>query len=117
MHIAEAFAHMDERDRAPHRDRAQPGTDHGELIANETTRVVEAMQAYVQGGAEAVGRLAQRIEEHAQLFITQDHNITEHVREAVEEQTRSSPGCSRWSTRRSGCTAASRRTCGPASST
>ena len=44
------------------------------------------MQAYVQGGAEAVGRLAQRIEEHAKLFVLQDHNIVEHVREVVEEQ-------------------------------
>ena len=41
------------------------------------------MQAYVQGGAEAIGRLAQRIEEHAKLFVLQDHNITEHVLEAV----------------------------------
>jgi hypothetical protein len=43
------------------------------------------MQAYVQGGTETVGRLAQRIEEHARLFVLQDHNIVDHVREAVEE--------------------------------
>ena len=92
MHIAEAFAHMDERDRHLTETVLNQVRDHGELIANETTRVVEAMQAYVQGGAEAVGRLAQRIEEHAQLFITQDHNITEHVREAVEEQTQELAG-------------------------
>jgi hypothetical protein len=91
-HIAEAFAHMDERDRHLTETVLNQVRDHGELIANETTRVVEAMQAYVQGGAEAVGRLAQRIEEHAQLFITQDHNITEHVREAVEEQTQELAG-------------------------
>ena len=92
LHIAEAFAHMDERDRHLTETVLNQVRDHGELIANETTRVVEAMQAYVQGGAEAVGRLAQRIEEHAQLFITQDHNITEHVREAVEEQTQELAG-------------------------
>jgi hypothetical protein len=37
----------------------------------------------VQGGAEAIGRLAQRIEEHAKLFVLQDHNITQHVIDAV----------------------------------
>ena len=41
------------------------------------------MQAYVQGGTEAIGRLAQRIEEHAKLFVLQDHNITQHVIDAV----------------------------------
>ena len=41
------------------------------------------MQSYVQGGAEAIGRLAQRIEEHAKLFVLQDHTITQHVIEAV----------------------------------
>jgi hypothetical protein len=41
------------------------------------------MQAYVQGGAEAIGRLAQRIEEHAKLFVLQDHNITRSVIDAV----------------------------------
>ncbi len=86
LHIAEAFAHMDERDRHMSETILTQVREHGELIAGETTRVVEAMQSYVQGGAEAVGRLAQRIEEHAQLFITQDHNITEHVRETVGEQ-------------------------------
>lgn len=82
-HIAEAFAHMDERDKHLTETVLTQVRDHGDLIATETTRVVEAMQSYVQGGAEAVGRLAQRIEEHAQMFITQDHDITEHVREIV----------------------------------
>src|SRR6478672_8810654 len=67
-HIAEAFAHFDQRDEA---------------IATE---VLGQVRAYVQGGTETVGRLAQRIEEHAKLFVLQDHNIVEHVREVVEEQ-------------------------------
>ena len=85
-HIAEAFAHMDERDKHLTETVLIQVKEHGELIATETTRVVEAMQGYVQGGAEAVGRLAQRIEEHAQMFITQDHDITEHVREVVANE-------------------------------
>jgi hypothetical protein len=86
-HIAEAFAHMDARDKHLSETVLQQVREHGELIANETTRVVEAMQNYVQGGAEAVGRLAQRIEEHAQQFVLQDHDIQEHVREIVEAQS------------------------------
>ena len=64
-HIAETFAHMDERDKHLSETVLTQVREHGELIANETSRIVESMQAYVQGGAEAVGRLAQRIEEHA----------------------------------------------------
>jgi hypothetical protein len=82
-HIAEAFAHFDERDREIAEQLQQQVREHGDLIANETARIVESMQSYVQGGAEAIGRLAQRIEEHAKLFVLQDHNITQHVLDAV----------------------------------
>jgi hypothetical protein len=87
LHIAEAFAHMDERDRHLTETVLQQVRDHGELIAGETTRVVEAMQGYVQSGAEAMGRLAQRIEEHAQAFVTQDLQVDTTVRGIVDEQT------------------------------
>lgn len=86
-HIAETFANLDEREQRLSDTVLTQVRDHGELIAGETTRVVEAMQSYVQGGAEAVGRLAQRIEEHAQQFVLQDHQIEEHVREVLEEHT------------------------------
>ncbi|MDP9301711.1 MAG: hypothetical protein M3P43_12595 [Actinomycetota bacterium] len=85
-HIAEAFAHFDQRDEAIATEVLGRVRDHGELMTRETTRIVESMQAYVQGGTETVGRLAQRIEEHAKLFVLQDHNIVQHVREVVEEQ-------------------------------
>jgi hypothetical protein len=87
-HIAEAFVHMDEREKMLTETVLRQVKEHGELIAHETTRVVEAMQAYVQSGAEAVGRLAQRIEEHAQMFITQDLHVDETVRAVMDEQTR-----------------------------
>ena len=70
-------------------------SEHGELIANETARIVESMQSYVQGGAEAIGRLAQRIEEHAKLFVLQDHNITQHVIDAVGRHGRGRDGPAR----------------------
>jgi hypothetical protein len=82
-HIAETFSHFDERDREIAEELQTQVKEHSELIANETARIVESMQAYVQGGAEAIGRLAQRIEEHAKLFVLQDHNITQHVLDAV----------------------------------
>lgn len=82
-HIAETFSHFDERDREIAEELQAQVKEHSELIANETARIVESMQAYVQGGAEAIGRLAQRIEEHAKLFVLQDHNITQHVIDAV----------------------------------
>jgi len=82
-HIAETFSLFDERDREIAEQLQQQVKEHGDLIANETARIVESMQSYVQGGAEAIGRLAQRIEEHAKLFVLQDHNITEHVIDAV----------------------------------
>ena len=82
-HIAETFSHFDERDREIAEELQTQVKEHSELIANETARIVESMQAYVQGGAEAIGRLAQRIEEHAKLFVLQDHNITQHVIDAV----------------------------------
>jgi hypothetical protein len=82
-HIAETFSHFDERDREIAEELRTQVKEHSELIANETARIVESMQAYVQGGAEAIGRLAQRIEEHAKLFVLQDHNITQHVIDAV----------------------------------
>lgn len=82
-HLAETFTHFDQRDREIAEQLELQVREHGDLIANETARIVESMQSYVQGGAEAIGRLAQRIEEHAKLFVLQDHNITEHVIEAV----------------------------------
>src|SRR3954465_14494335 len=82
-HIAETFTHFDERDREIASELQTTVKQHSELITSETARIVESMQAYVQGGAEAIGRLAQRIEEHAKLFVLQDHNITQSVIDAV----------------------------------
>jgi hypothetical protein len=86
-HIAEAFAHFDDRDEQIADAVLTQVREHGELIARETARIVESMQSYVQGGAEAVGRLAQRVEEHAQSFVAQDHDIEASVRGIVDEQT------------------------------
>ena len=61
--------------------------DHGDLVSRETARIVEAMQGYVQGGTEAMGHLAQRVEQHAESFATQDIQIADDVRAAVAAGT------------------------------
>ncbi len=86
-HIAEAFAHMDERDQLLSDTVLQQVRDHGELIANETSRVVESMQGYVQLGTEAMGHLAERIERHADAFVAQDLQLEGTIRGALEDQT------------------------------
>ena len=57
-HIAAAFEHFDERDRVLTEDVLGQIKAHGELVARETTRLVEVMQQYVQTGAEAMAILA-----------------------------------------------------------
>ncbi|MEO8424820.1 MAG: hypothetical protein ABI595_13030 [Actinomycetota bacterium] len=82
-HIAAAFAHLDERDRTLTEGVLRQVRDHGDLIARETGRISEAMQSYVQGGTEAMGMLAQRVEQHAEAFASQDAHLAEHVAERV----------------------------------
>jgi hypothetical protein len=86
QHIAETFKNLDERDRTLTETIMQQVREHGEMVARETSRVVEAMQGYVQGGAEAVGRLAQRVEAHAESFATQDGDLTANVGATVREE-------------------------------
>ena len=59
---------------------------HGDLITQETTRIVEAMQGYVQGGVEAVGQLAQRVDAQIHTIGGLDDTAIERVREAVRTE-------------------------------
>ena len=88
MHIAATFQHLEERDRKLTENVLSQVHEHSDLIARETTRIVEAMQGYVQGGAEAMGQLAQRVEAHAQTFAMRDEHIAERVGEAVDQAVR-----------------------------
>jgi hypothetical protein len=83
-HIAETMAHLDEHERALSEGVLRQVREHGELIARETTRMVEAMQGYVQSGAEAMGRLAQRVEAHADAFASGESGGLEPVRQQIE---------------------------------
>ena len=82
-HIAAAFAHFDERDRSVTEGILGQVRDHGELIAQETARISEAMQSYVQGGTEAMGMLAKRVEQHAEAFAVHDEHLALQVAERV----------------------------------
>ena len=88
QHIAATFQHLDERDQALTGAIQDKIVEHGELIAHETARIVEAMESYVQGGAEAMGRLAQRIEQHAAAFAAHDDTLADKLRATVADETR-----------------------------
>ncbi len=87
-HISSTFQHLDERDRNLTGAIQERIVEHGDLIARETARIVEAMESYVQGGAEAMGRLASRIEQHAESFANHDDTLADKLRAAVTDETR-----------------------------
>lgn len=92
QHISATFQHLDERDRSLTGAIQDRIVEHGDLIARETARIVEAMESYVQGGAEAMGRLAQRIEQHAAAFAAHDDTLADKLRATVAEETREIAG-------------------------
>ena len=79
-HISSTFAHLDERDKNLTGAIQQRIVEHGDLIARETARIVEAMESYVQGGAEAMGRLA-----------SADRTARDRVRRARRDARRQGP--------------------------
>ena len=117
-HIAETFQHLDERDRTLSETILRQVKDHGDLISRETARIVESMQGYVQGGTEAMGHLAQRVEQHAEAFADPGHPDRRG-----RARGRGTPRPSRSQERLEmidehvGCTAARPTTCACASST
>lgn len=86
-HISATFEHLDERDRNLTGAIQERIVEHGDLIARETARIVEAMESYVQGGAEAMGRLAQRVEQHAAAFAAHDDSLADKLRATVADET------------------------------
>ena len=61
-HIAAAFATIEQRDRTIVESVAQQVEAHGRLLAEEAAKVIGAIDAYVQTGAEAMGNLSARVE-------------------------------------------------------
>jgi hypothetical protein len=84
--IAETMSFLDERERSLVDGIQHQVVAHGDLITQETTRIVEAMQGYVQGGVEAVGQLAQRVDAQIRTVGGLDDAAIERVRESVREE-------------------------------
>ena len=82
-HIGSALATMQERDRAVVETVTQQVQTHGRLLTEETAKVIPAVDAYVQTGAEALGTLSQRVEEHAEAFAVHDGTIGQTVADRV----------------------------------
>ena len=82
-HIASAFATIEQRDRTIVETVARQVEAHGQLLAEETAKVIGAIDAYVQTGAEAMGNLAASVEERAEAFAVHDGTIGQIVADRV----------------------------------
>ncbi|HET9310271.1 MAG TPA: hypothetical protein VFP41_03485 [Actinomycetota bacterium] len=82
-HIAAALSTMQERDRAIVETVTRQVRDHGRLLTEETAKVIGAIDAYVQTGAEAMGTLSRRVEEHAEAFAEHDGTLSQTVADRV----------------------------------
>jgi hypothetical protein len=78
--MAAALATLAERDQAIVETVRARVREHGELITRETTRISAAMEAYVQQGVEAVGRLAGSVDRQIEALST------DRIAEAVDRQ-------------------------------
>ena len=90
--IADTMGFLEERERALVDGIQQQIVSHGDLITQETTRIVEAMQGYVQGGVEAVGQLAQRVDAQISNVGGLDDAAIERVQESVRTEIASFVG-------------------------
>ncbi len=90
--IADTMGFLEERERSLVDGIQQQVVSHGDLITQETTRIVEAMQGYVQGGVEAVGQLAQRVDAQISNVGGLDDAAIERVQETVRTEIASFAG-------------------------
>jgi hypothetical protein len=82
-HIAAAFEHINDRDQALLETITTRVKENGELVKQETGRIVEALQSYVRDGVDSMGRLAQHADEQAVTIREQAGSAIA----GVEEQT------------------------------
>jgi hypothetical protein len=84
--VATAFRTLAERDQAIVETVQGQIREHGELITRETTRISEAMEAYVQQGVRAMGQLAGSADSSVEEFAHREEEISNRVRELVDRQ-------------------------------
>jgi ElaB/YqjD/DUF883 family membrane-anchored ribosome-binding protein len=83
--VGRAFETLAERDRQIVGGMNARVREHGELIARETARIVEATVSYVQEGLAAIGQLSGTIQARVETIST-GAEIEARVREAIDEQ-------------------------------
>jgi hypothetical protein len=90
--ISRALESITERDRILVEAISERIEAHGKVVSDETGRIAQAMQAYVQQGVSALGQLAGRIDTQLAEFQTRfeariGQDVKSHL-EASEQQTR-----------------------------
>ena len=93
--LAIALETLAERDRAIVEAVQDQVREHGEVVSRETGRIAQAMQAYVQEGATAIGMLAGNVQTQMEAVLGRDDAIAARVDaiparidESVREQMR-----------------------------
>ncbi|HET8525088.1 MAG TPA: hypothetical protein VFM81_00450, partial [Actinomycetota bacterium] len=84
--VTAAFQTLAERDQVILDTVRERIREHGDLIAQETTRISQAMQEYVQQGVEAMGRLAGSADSQIEAISAMEEQTGVRVRETVEQQ-------------------------------
>lgn len=84
--IALAFETLAERDRAITETVQQRVREHGELVVNETARITEALESYVQQGVAAMGQLAGGVEAQLERIASREDRIGARIAEVAEAQ-------------------------------
>lgn len=84
--VTSAFKTLAERDQVILDTVHERIREHSDLIAQETSRISQAMQEYVQQGVEAMGRLAGSADSQIEAFSAMEEQTGDRVRETVEQQ-------------------------------
>jgi len=84
--VAMAFETLAERDRAIVEAVHERIREHGEMIAQETSRISMALESYVQHGVEAMGQLAGSTEAQIRSMAARDEEISGLVRSTIDQR-------------------------------
>ncbi len=84
--VATAFRTLADRDQAIVETVQEQIREHGELITRETSRISEAMEAYVQQGVQAMGQLAGSADTSVEEFAHREEEVSSRVGELVDRQ-------------------------------
>jgi hypothetical protein len=84
--VATAFRTLADRDQAIVETVQEQIREHGELITRETSRISEAMEAYVQQGVQAMGQLAGSADSSVEEFAHREEEVSSRVGELVDRQ-------------------------------